>query len=239
MAKIIPECFGSNPGPVARAENHCDTCPLELDCVGKLAKRDMNYSGFVSNQTDKAVPIVEKGTPAFRKQEGESFFSTTPERAQAEAKRTLEESRKSHVEVNVHNMTKSEFPIVTMTCVSCNHVTMLIEVMENHAIYFCDKCKQHFKVTPHDWYGDKLTSVVERFAKGELTGAFNKQEGGDHYKDMVIQPFEFLRANNVPHAEGEAIYRLLRWRQKGGIEDLRKVIHTVELMIEHEERKGK
>lgn len=66
--------------------------------------------------------------------------------------------------------------------------------------------------------------------------AFNKQEGGDHYKNMASQPFAFVRDNNVGHAEGEAIYRLLRWREKGGIADLRKVIHTVEPIIEYEER---
>lgn len=71
------------------------------------------------------------------------------------------------------------------------------------------------------------------------TSAFDKQEGGDHYRGMKSQPFHFLRDNNVPHAEGECIYRLLRWRQKGGIADLRKVIHTVELIIEAEERAGK
>jgi hypothetical protein len=81
-----------------------------------------------------------------------------------------------------------------------------------------------------------INETVKALKKQE--SAFDKQEGGDHYKDMVMQPFEFLRANNVPHAEGEAICRLLRWHRKGGIEDLRKVIHTVELMIEHEERRS-
>lgn len=65
--------------------------------------------------------------------------------------------------------------------------------------------------------------------------AFNKQEGGDHYRAMKSQPFGFVRDNNIGHAEGEAIYRLLRWRDKGGIADLKKVIHTVELIIEYEE----
>lgn len=64
--------------------------------------------------------------------------------------------------------------------------------------------------------------------------AFAKQEGGDHYRGMKNQPFAFVRDNNVGHAEGEAIYRLLRWRDKGGIADLKKVIHTVELIIEYE-----
>lgn len=61
------------------------------------------------------------------------------------------------------------------------------------------------------------------------------QIDGDHYRKLPMQPFEFLRANNVPHAEGECIYKLLRWREKGGVQDLRKVIHHIELIIQHEE----
>ncbi len=68
----------------------------------------------------------------------------------------------------------------------------------------------------------------------KTNSSFDKQEGGTHYKDMPSQPFKFIRDNNVPHAEGECIYRLLRWRKKGGVDDLRKVIHTVELIIEAE-----
>lgn len=68
----------------------------------------------------------------------------------------------------------------------------------------------------------------------KLDSAFNKQEGGDHYKDRAIQPFHFVRRNNIPHAEGECIYKLLRWREKGGIADLEKVIHTIQLIIEEE-----
>jgi hypothetical protein len=62
--------------------------------------------------------------------------------------------------------------------------------------------------------------------------AFATQVGGDHYKNCKIQPAEFLRANNVPHAEGEVIYRILRHAQKNGREDLEKAIHAIQLIIE-------
>lgn len=60
------------------------------------------------------------------------------------------------------------------------------------------------------------------------------QEGGSHYKDMKIQPFEFIHANNIPFAEGCAIKYLCRWRKKGGVEDLKKAIHFIELLIDAE-----
>jgi hypothetical protein len=60
------------------------------------------------------------------------------------------------------------------------------------------------------------------------------QIGGSHYKDMPIQPAEYILKNGIPWAEGCAIAYLSRWRQKGGIQDLKKAIHTIELLIESE-----
>ena len=59
---------------------------------------------------------------------------------------------------------------------------------------------------------------------------FEKQVGGDHYKNYAIEPFKFLAANNTPHAEGEVIYRVLRHREKNGAEDIDKAIHTLEMI---------
>jgi hypothetical protein len=64
--------------------------------------------------------------------------------------------------------------------------------------------------------------------------AFDKQVGGDHYKNFAMQPAEFLRANKVPHLEGEIICRVLRHAQKNGREDLEKAIHSIQLLIEME-----
>jgi len=62
-------------------------------------------------------------------------------------------------------------------------------------------------------------------AKGE-------QIGGDHYKKYGIQPVEFIMANNIPFCEGNAIKYLVRWRDKGGIDDLLKARHYIDLLIE-------
>lgn len=66
----------------------------------------------------------------------------------------------------------------------------------------------------------------------------SSQVGGSHYKDMPIQPAEFIIKNGIGWAEGCAIAYLSRWRQKGGIEDLRKARHTIDLLIEQEEAKA-
>ena len=70
---------------------------------------------------------------------------------------------------------------------------------------------------------------------GDL-GPLQRQEGGDHYKDLKIQPIEYIHANNIPFAEGCAIKYLTRWRSKGGIEDLKKARHFIDLLIELETR---
>jgi hypothetical protein len=67
--------------------------------------------------------------------------------------------------------------------------------------------------------------------------ALDIQVAGDHYKAMPIQPVEFIHANNIPYCEANAIKYLCRWRKKGGIADLEKAKHYIELLIEMETQK--
>lgn len=68
-----------------------------------------------------------------------------------------------------------------------------------------------------------------------IFSATKHQEGGDHYKHYPIQLIEFVHHNRIPYAEGSIIYYVCRWRDKGGIADLRKARHTLDLMISAEE----
>lgn len=61
-----------------------------------------------------------------------------------------------------------------------------------------------------------------------------QQVGGNHYKKLKIQPVEYVHANGIGYFEGTAIKYLSRWKDKGGLEDLRKAIHFIELLIELE-----
>lgn len=63
------------------------------------------------------------------------------------------------------------------------------------------------------------------------------QIGGNHYKGMAIQPVEFIQANAIPYMEGNAIKYLCRWRNKNGLEDLKKARHYIDLLIQFEEGK--
>lgn len=64
--------------------------------------------------------------------------------------------------------------------------------------------------------------------------ALDSQVGGDHYKKMRIQPSTFILANGLGWAEGNAIAYISRWREKGGIQDLQKAQHTIQLLIDQE-----
>jgi hypothetical protein len=65
--------------------------------------------------------------------------------------------------------------------------------------------------------------------------ALDKQVGGSHYKDMAIQPIEYIHKNGLGFCEGNIVKYITRWKTKNGIEDLKKVIHYAELLIQMEQ----
>lgn len=64
--------------------------------------------------------------------------------------------------------------------------------------------------------------------------ALHRQVAGGHYKDKKIQPIEYIHANAIPFSEGCVIKYVSRWRERGGIKDLEKAKHFIEMLIELE-----
>lgn len=62
----------------------------------------------------------------------------------------------------------------------------------------------------------------------------NLQVGGDHYKDMKIQPMEYSMANGLDACQHTAIKYISRFRHKNGIEDLEKAKHCIDMLIDFE-----
>jgi len=58
-----------------------------------------------------------------------------------------------------------------------------------------------------------------------------RQVGGNHYKDFHIQPYEFISKNKLSYYQGCVIKYVVRYLEKGGIQDLQKIIHFTELEI--------
>lgn len=73
--------------------------------------------------------------------------------------------------------------------------------------------------------------------RDKAAGSLAVQEGGDHYKKMKIQPVEYIHVNGIPFIEGCVIKYVTRWRDKGGVEDLRKARHFIDMLIELEMKK--
>jgi hypothetical protein len=59
-----------------------------------------------------------------------------------------------------------------------------------------------------------------------------KQVGGNHYLKYKIQPVEFIIKNNIGFVEGNIIKYILRFKEKGGVQDLLKAKHYIELLID-------
>lgn len=62
--------------------------------------------------------------------------------------------------------------------------------------------------------------------------ALDKQYGGKHYKMLKIQPIEYIMANDLSYTQGNVIKYVTRYKEKNGIEDLKKAKHYIDFMIE-------
>ena len=60
------------------------------------------------------------------------------------------------------------------------------------------------------------------------------QVGGDHYKNMPIQPVEFCHRNGIGYLPGNVIKYVCRYKSKNGRQDLQKALHYLKLLIELE-----
>ncbi len=58
------------------------------------------------------------------------------------------------------------------------------------------------------------------------------QIGGTHYKKSGIEPWDFIVANNIGFLEGNVIKYVARWKDKAGVEDLKKARHYLDKVIE-------
>ena len=77
-------------------------------------------------------------------------------------------------------------------------------------------------------------SLNDQYAEIEKVrqSAWQKQEGGSHYKNLKIQPMQYALENKLDYAQANVVKYVTRHKEKNGKEDLLKAIHNLELMIE-------
>jgi hypothetical protein len=79
---------------------------------------------------------------------------------------------------------------------------------------------------------------MEQQAAASLrSSVLGTQVGGDHYTKHAIQPLDYIVANGLPFCEGNIVKYVTRWRDKGGVEDLKKAQHYINFLIERETKK--
>jgi hypothetical protein len=65
----------------------------------------------------------------------------------------------------------------------------------------------------------------------ELKNPKSRQVGGSHYQ-LPIQPIDYIVKNDIPYREANIIKYVTRHQKKNGIEDLKKAMHYLEMLME-------
>lgn len=60
---------------------------------------------------------------------------------------------------------------------------------------------------------------------------------GSHYKKLAIEPIQYIEENGLGFHEGNIVKYVTRWRDKNGIDDLKKIIFYTQRLIEIEEKR--
>ena len=88
-----------------------------------------------------------------------------------------------------------------------------------------------FKMCIEDFLNECVPWIEE---EEEEPSALNTQIAGNHYSNGGIQPIEYIHANKLGFIEGNVVKYITRHREKNGIEDLEKIKHYIDLLIELE-----
>lgn len=114
---------------------------------------------------------------------------------------------------------------ITISVVS--NLAILIKLKNDGRYILFDNIKEGKPMTE--------TVVPQTLKQPETNAATNKQVGGSHYQ-LPIQPIEYILANGLGYCEANVVKYVSRWRNKGGIQDLKKAIHYLEMLIEQDEK---
>ena len=70
-----------------------------------------------------------------------------------------------------------------------------------------------------------------------MTNPLTSQVGGSHYTKLAIQPMEYSMANGLDACQHTIVKYVTRFRDKGGIQDLEKAKHVIDMLIQFETEK--
>lgn len=81
------------------------------------------------------------------------------------------------------------------------------------------------------------TSRLQQVQERLLSKSNSSQIGGSHYKDKAIQPWDYIISNGLGYLEGNIVKYVSRYKEKNGLEDLKKARHYLDKLIETQEGK--
>lgn len=64
------------------------------------------------------------------------------------------------------------------------------------------------------------------------------QVAGSHYKQLKIQPVEYINANDLDFLQGNVVKYITRHKNKGRAEDVRKALHFCQLILDMQYGEG-
>ena len=83
---------------------------------------------------------------------------------------------------------------------------------------------------------ERIESYKHQAQLAKKPRANEQQVGGAHYAVKAIQPWDYIIDNNLGYLEGNVVKYVSRWKDKGGIEDLKKAQHYLQKLIEVTEK---
>jgi hypothetical protein len=116
--------------------------------------------------------------------------------------------------------------MIINTCTTCKHVAC--EANKSP----CAGCYEHRR-----WESDADVWIAVG-GEPEQPAALNVQIGGSHYKAMPIQPMQYSMKNGLDACQHTVIKYVSRFRDKGGIQDLEKAKHVIDMLIQFESEKA-
>jgi hypothetical protein len=127
------------------------------------------------------------------------------------------------------------------TCNTCFNAGQVLDGLENPV---CVSCVEYSKWVARDVFknidnhgeamAQRVVPAPQYDPKDVAFNALDVQVAGSHYKKHGIQPVEYIHTNKIGYFEGNVIKYVTRWRDKGGIADLEKAKHYIDLLIELE-----
>lgn len=118
------------------------------------------------------------------------------------------------------------------------NTSICVSTMNDIGSVFCTICNRQFSAKEWETHTDHKAGLTRQQIGEALDkyrqGALGTQTGGDHYRKLAIQPVEYIIANGIGFLAGNIVKYATRYKDKGGAEDIRKIKHYCDLILEFE-----